>query len=177
MHKPNSALFLIDLQVGNIEHLFNSEAVINANKQVLEWARSYAMPVFHFKYHEEQRDKRFGEPWTTEGTPEGAFHPDIQPIKTENIFTKPAYGAFSVLELNDMLKSQGIDTIWLAGVMSQVCVLATAYEAYVLKYQVNVITDAVGATSQKNLDLGLEWMQKYVADLKSVEEFRDCLKG
>jgi len=173
MKSQTEALFLIDLQVGNVNHLFQSEIVVAANKKVLEIARTVEIPVYHFKYHEEQRDERFGEPWTAAHTKEGKFHPDLLPLDNETSFTKPAYGAFSVSELESQLKTQGIQTIWLTGVMSQVCVLATAYEAYARKYQVNVITDAVGATSDKNLELGLEWMRKYVADTKTLSEFED----
>jgi len=172
----HSALFLIDLQVGNINHIHNAKGVVWANKEVLEIARSASLPVLHFKYHEEQRDKRFGEPWTAVGTPEGDFHIDLKPTESENVFTKPAYGAFSVPDLDGQLKVQGIKTIWLTGVMSQVCVLATAYEAYARQYHVNVISEAVGATSERNLELGFEWMRKYVADLKTLEEFRGYLK-
>ena len=175
MNTTTSALFLIDLQVGNINHLFNSEEVIKANRQVLAKARASNMPIFHFKYHEEQRDIRFGEPWTAAGTPEGEFYPELAPQEQEYSFTKPAYGAFSVSELESHLNRLGIETIWLTGVMSQVCVLATAYEAYARKYQVNVISEAVGATSEKNLELGLGWMRKYVADLKALSDFDETL--
>lgn len=171
MDEKHSALFLIDLQVGNINHLHKAVNVVEANKKALETARAAEVPIFHFKYHEEQRDVRFGEPWTAEGTPGGKFHPDLNPIGNELVFTKPAYGAFSVPGLEELLSSKQVKTIWLAGVMSQVCVLATAYEAYSRKYQVNVITEAVGATSENNLELGMEWMRKYVADLKTISEF------
>ena len=105
----------------------------------------------------------------------GKFYPEILPLDSENVFTKPAYGAFSVPELKTKLEKTGIKTIWLSGVMSQVCVLATAYEAYALKYEVNVIPEAVGATSERNLELGLEWMRKYFAQLKSLSDFSDSL--
>ena len=175
MKTQPEAVFLIDLQVGNINNIFEPEKVVAANKKVLEIARAAGLPVYHFKYHEEQRDIRFGKPWTEADTKEGEFHHDLVPLDNELFFTKPAYGAFSVTQLEQQLATYNIQTIWLTGVMSQVCVLATAYEAYAREYQVNVILEAVGATNGRNLELGLEWMRKYVADIKTLSDFENHL--
>lgn len=177
MNQSAHVLFLIDLQVGNIDHIHQSDLVIKANQTVLQIAREAGIDIFHFKYHEEQRDyERFGEPWTAAGTAEGEFHQKLAPIDDEATYTKPAYGAFTVEGLEKQLMRKGVQTIWLTGVMSQVCVLATAYEAYARKFQVNIIQEAVGATSENNLNIGLEWMRKYVADLKTVKEFENYFK-
>ncbi len=172
MSQSTHALFLIDLQVGNIDHLFQPDLIIKANQTVLQIAREAGIDIFHFKYHEEKRDyERFGEPWTAVGTIEGEFHSKLAPSGSEITYTKPAYGAFTVEGLEKQLKEKGIETIWLTGVMSQVCVLATAYEAYARKFKVNVIQEAVGATSENNLNIGLEWMRKYASALKTLKEF------
>jgi hypothetical protein len=39
-----------------------------------------------------------------------------------------------------------------------------------------VIQEAVGATSESNLSIGLEWMRKYVGYLKTIEEFENQLR-
>ena len=95
-----------------------------------------------------------------EAAEKGAFSPgqwgtqlidELAPVEGDEILSgKHALSGFTNTPLHDILTSNGIRNVAIAGFLSNVCVEGTARSAYDLGYRVQVIHDAVAATSQAN---------------------------
>jgi nicotinamidase-related amidase len=75
---------------------------------------------------------------------------------------KNRYSAFANTNLENYLRSRGIDELWLTGVCTDICVLHTAVDAYNKNFRLVVPRNAVASFSQS----GHEW---------ALNHFRTCL--
>jgi len=90
----------------------------------------------------------------------GAFSPgqwgtqlidELAPVEGDEVLSgKHALSGFTNTPLREILTSNGIRNVAIAGFLSNVCVEGTARSAYDLGYRVHVIHDAVAAASQAN---------------------------
>ncbi len=56
---------------------------------------------------------------------------------------KRHYSAFSGTDLDVRLRERGVDTVVLTGVLSDICVLHTAIDAYNKGYRIEVVSSAI----------------------------------
>jgi len=73
------------------------------------------------------------------------FIPELYPIEGEPILDKPGKGAFYETDLHLILEANGIRSLILCGVTTEVCVNTTAREANDRGYEVLVVEDAVAS--------------------------------
>lgn len=102
--------------------------------------------VFLSPVQKERHRRRFGEvmPCCVSGT-WGAEFFEVHPRPNELIVDKHRYSAFVGTELDLVLRAQGIKTLVLAGVATNVCVDSTARDAYMRDYYVVVVDDCTAA--------------------------------
>lgn len=164
VQKP--ALVVIDMQNGMLPHLQNAEELLKNIKRLVSTARIHNVPIFFFRFLENSKNEaRFGKTWVTPLT-EAFEIPNLFDVQqSDYIFDKSEYSAFAVPEFKPLLVKHDIETIIIAGAATQVCVLATALDAYTQDYTVLIPSDCVGATNEKNQEFGLLWMRKYVASI------------
>ncbi len=62
---------------------------------------------------------------------------------------KRHYSAFSGTDLDIRLRERRIDTVVLTGVLSDICVLHTAIDAYNLGYQIEVVSTAIASITEE----------------------------
>ncbi|ASK26999.1 cysteine hydrolase family protein [Neisseria chenwenguii] len=72
---------------------------------------------------------------------------------------KTRYSAFAGTDLDLRLRERKVDTVILTGVLTDICVLHTAVDAYNLGYSIEVETTAVAALSEENHRFALNHMQ------------------
>ena len=72
---------------------------------------------------------------------------------------KRHYSAFSGTDLDIRLRERKVDTVILTGVLTDICVLHTAIDAYNLGYQIEVIESAVASLSEENHKFALNHLQ------------------
>jgi nicotinamidase-related amidase len=75
---------------------------------------------------------------------------------TEQTLDKPTYSMFGVVGLAEILAARGADTLILTGVETDVCVLATLFDAVDRGYRVVVVADAVTSSSAEGHEAVLE---------------------
>jgi len=73
------------------------------------------------------------------------FIPELYPVEGEPILDKPGKGAFYETDLHLILEANGIRSLILCGVTTEVCVNTTAREANDRGYEVLVVEDAVAS--------------------------------
>lgn len=78
----------------------------------------------------------------TEGSRWAEVMPDLEPAETDfYVNTKRRYSAFYGTDLELLLKNMNIETVVLTGVLTEICVLCSAFEAFNRDYKVVVVRD------------------------------------
>ena len=99
---------------------------------------------------------------------------ELQPAEGEAVVDKPGKGAFYATELQDLLAKDGIKSLLVAGVTTEVCVHTTVREANDRGYECLVLADCVGSYFPEFQRVGLEMIAAqggifgWVADSTSV---------
>ena len=69
------------------------------------------------------------------------------PIKGEYLISKRRYSAFFATDLEILLKGLKVDTLYMIGGLTEVCIHYTAVDAHQHDYRIRVMTDAVAGSS------------------------------
>ncbi len=77
-----------------------------------------------------------------------------------HLIRKQTYSGFLNTGLDDLLKSQGIDKLYITGILTNICVFITAVEAQMRGYETFVYRDSVATLTQKDNDRALEQLEK-----------------
>jgi nicotinamidase-related amidase len=88
------------------------------------------------------------------GTPGAELDPRIATPRSVRLFAKERSSAFSNPALEPFLRSEGIATIWIVGVMSEACVRATALAARRLGFAVAVAEEGIATRAPWKARLG-----------------------
>jgi nicotinamidase-related amidase len=114
------------------------------------------------------------KPCCLAGTPNAELADWVALLKQpeDPVVIKTFYSAFKRTTLRQVLEERGLEKIYLAGLLSNMCVLATALDAVVKQkgLEVSVITDCLGWRRDISHKLALDIMQKYGIRLMSVDE-------
>jgi len=81
--------------------------------------------------------------------------PELYPIEGEPVIDKPGKGAFYQTDLELMLRNRGIDTLFVAGVTTEVCVNTTVREANDRGFRCIVLSDCCASYFPEFHDAGL----------------------
>jgi ureidoacrylate peracid hydrolase len=100
-------------------------------------------------------------PVCADGSWEGDWYGEVRPEPGDIIVTKHRYAAFHNTDLDLILRSNGIRTVIITGVVTNVCVETTAREAFVRDYYVVVVEDGTAAYLPED----------HVATLRNIDRF------
>jgi nicotinamidase-related amidase len=139
------ALLIIDIQndyfPGGAYPLVEPERAAAAAKRTLAAFRDTGEPVVHLQHVWDEPDAEFMRP----GTEGVEFHPDVAPAVGETVIAKEAPNAFLNTALEEQLRSLGAEQLVVCGMMTSMCVDATARAASDLGLSVTVLADACAA--------------------------------
>jgi nicotinamidase-related amidase len=89
------------------------------------------------------------------GEPGHDIIPELYPLPNEPVIDKPGKGAFYQTDLELMLKNRGIDTLFVCGVTTEVCVNTTVREANDRGFRCIVLSDCCASYFPKFHEAGL----------------------
>jgi len=89
------------------------------------------------------------------GEPGHDIIPELYPLPGEPVIDKPGKGAFYQTDLELMLRTRGIDTLFVAGVTTEVCVNTTVREANDRGYRCIALSDCCASYFPEFHDAGL----------------------
>jgi nicotinamidase-related amidase len=106
----------------------------------------------------------------TGGTPGVELAPPLEPADSDYVITKRRYSAFVGTDLDLILRDNRIDTLFLTGTKTNVCIRATAQDAFEHNYRVIVPRECVSTDKPHLHEANLEDIGKYMGRVLSVEE-------
>lgn len=186
--RARAALVMIDMQEEFVSEASGPHRVPEAARRVPAMARLLAAfrgwnrPVIHTAFSATHRflDRpAFGAcmPIRARGAGEdegltrsAKFVAGLEPADDEIVIYKPSYGAFFDTPLETILKRLRVDTIVLAGTLTDCCVGATARQAFERGYAAVVASDATATVLPEVHEAELRVLRRSFARVLTVDE-------
>lgn len=112
-----------------------------------------------------------------QGSPLGAFTPELAPRGTDLTVTKQFPSAFFGTGLADQLHADGIDTLVITGLTTSGCVRATAVDALCHGFVPLVVEDAVGDRDARIHDASIFDLRAKTAEIVSADSVQFYFAG
>jgi nicotinamidase-related amidase len=145
----NRALLVIDVQreyfdgalpirypVGHLESIL----------EVMDAAKETGVPTVVVRHHQSDPDS----PIFRKGSDMWQLHDEVESRPRDILIDKQLPGTFTNTALEDFLKEKKIDTVCIAGYMTQMCCDTTARQAFHRGYKVEFLNDATGTLDVEN---------------------------
>lgn len=189
--EKNCALLVIDIQQEDFVGMEDNEQevdnpawnCIRNAKRVLDVFRAKKLPVIQIKEIHRKNMVDFGRELDgsegihcMEDSPYSDYANLTYPIDGEYLITKRRYSAFFGTDLEILLKGLHVDTLYMIGGLTDVCIHYTAVDAHQHDYYIKVVTDAVAGSSMEAHNYALKAMQYLQRDaLITVEDVESAL--
>ncbi len=131
----NTALIIIDMQTALVTGAFREQEVLERVGLLADKCRAAKVPVVYIQHNHASFEPMMKH------QPGWSIHPAIAPEPGDLVIEKQASDAFYKTELEETLRSLGIDTVMLAGMQTEYCVDATARSALSHEFNVLLISD------------------------------------
>ncbi len=147
------ALIVIDMIKGN-EPFFTEEhrKIVPKISETIEACRKNSIPIIfaNDSYMKNDWLFEFMKEHAVRGTDGVEVIDELRPEKEDIIVEKRRFSAFFRTDLDLTLRELGVDTVALAGINTNVCVLATAFDAISSNFYTILLSDCC-ASSRKEL--------------------------
>ena len=136
------ALIVVDVQndyfPGGAHPLVAPEAAAANARRLLDAFREAGEPLVHVQHVWDAPDAAFMRP----GTPGVEIHEAVAPLPGEPVIRKAHPNSFLETPLEETLRADGVEAVVVCGMMTSMCVDATARAAADLGFAVTVVHDA-----------------------------------
>ena len=143
------ALLVIDVQREYFDGAFPVRHPVGHLESILEVmdaAAKAGVPTAVIRHH--QPDPQ--SPVFRHGSAMWQLHDEVESRPRDVLIDKQLPGSFTNTALDDFLKSHEVDTVSIAGYMTQVCCDTTARQAFHRDYRVEFLRDATGTLDIAN---------------------------
>lgn len=152
--EADSALLVIDMLNDFIEDegalvVPGAKRIVPRISQILADARSQGIAVIFITDSHREDDLEFNH-WPAHAVSDtwgGLVVDELRPREGEYVIPKRRYSAFFGTDLDTYLRELGVRKLYLTGVLTNICVYATALDAAMRNYSVAVFKDAVASLS------------------------------
>jgi len=143
------ALLVIDVQneyiTGKLPVTHPAGSLDNILK-AMDWAHAGHIPVIVIQHTNVAPES----PTFRKGTHAWELHDEVRRRHADVLIEKNLPGSFTDTALGTWLQDHSVDTVTIAGYMTQMCCDTTARQAFHLHYAVNFLSDATGTLSISN---------------------------
>jgi nicotinamidase-related amidase len=175
------ALLLVDViraffDPDGIHYYDDVHAVEEPMTRLLDRARERDHLVVHAVERHREGLLDFEQPKLPEhcfdGDWQADFHPGFQPVPRhrEVLLPKRRYSAFFATDLALLLHEQGVDTVVVAGVKTNVCIRATCQDAFAHGFRVVLPREATNSNRPALQAASLEDVERYFGTAPSTDE-------
>lgn len=188
-------LLIVDMQVGFVSPegayaragrpIRDAEATVRSIVRLREAFRVRGLPRWYtaYRYRDDGSDyparihgilpsayARRRDPVFVSDSAETTILPALAPIDDETVVHKNRYSGFLGTRLDEGLREAGVQTVVVTGVLSHVCVDATAREAFSRDFDVVVVRDAVAGVDDELHRAALRNLEETVGAVVDVDE-------
>lgn len=173
---------LMDFQAPMVSSVPDAETLLDRAGAALAWARSEQARVVYVRVAFAPEDfdaipthnKAFAavaeSKFLADGSPESGIHPSLDVQEADIVVRKTRFGAFSTTDLYATLRSEGIDTLVVAGISTAGVVLSTLRDAADADYRLYFLADATADADPEVHRVLTEKVFPYQADVISSDD-------
>ena len=148
-------------------------------KKLLDTAHKRNIPCIYVNdAHLPEIDKEFDlwGPHAIIGTWGAEVIDELKPQPSDYIIQKRRYSGFYQTSLELLLRELKIETLIITGILTDICVKHTAYDAYLLGYKIVIPVECVEALNDEAQRWSLEYMKTcYRANILSLKDLLEKL--
>ncbi|MEA9983928.1 MULTISPECIES: cysteine hydrolase family protein [Subtercola] len=131
--RPNTALVVIDMQVGVVESALNRTEVVANIAGLVERAREQAVPVVWVQHSSDE---------LVQGAANWQYIAELRRREGEALVQKLYGDSFEATDLEEVLAAAGVGRLVVTGAQTDACVRSTLHGAFVRGYDVTLVGDA-----------------------------------
>lgn len=143
---PKTALLLVDFQndyfKGGKLPLAGINSAVNQGAKLLAAFREKGLPIVHVRHE----NPTVEAPFFVAGSEGALHHTTVMPLDYESVVVKQNANSFRDTNLKKILDDEGVDTLIIAGAMSNMCIDAVTRAANDFGYACAVAHDACAAS-------------------------------
>ncbi len=119
--------------------------------EIITEARRQGVPVIYVtdSHRDDDHEFKYWPPHAVSGTWGAQVVDELAPHPGDYMVPKRRYSAFFGTDLDNYLREMGVRNLYLTGVLTNICVYATALDASMRNYTVKVFRDAVASLSEE----------------------------
>ncbi|MDN3510559.1 MAG: cysteine hydrolase [Candidatus Jettenia sp.] len=139
-----------------------SRMIIDPIREEIKKARKKRIPIIYCCDAHKNNDREF-QLWprhAVKGTKGAQVIQQLEPRKEDYMIAKTSYSCFYKTSLDTLLKKLGITGVIITGVVTNICVLYTAAEAYMRGYKIMIPQNCVTALTQSEHQFALQQMKR-----------------
>jgi nicotinamidase-related amidase len=180
----NKAVIIIDMLndfvTGDLK-CDRAKHIIPNLKKLAYAARKHRIPVVYSNDAHFPEDAEVVHKWgkhAIKGTKGAEVIPELKPAEKDYVVEKRTYSGFYETGLDSLLRSlcrgEGVKTVILGGLHTNICVRHTAADAFFRGYKIIVAKDGVEAFTQEEHEQGLRYLESvYNAKIMTIDEIVD----
>ncbi|NWF86577.1 cysteine hydrolase [Candidatus Bathyarchaeota archaeon] len=183
----NKAIIIIDMLNDFVTGDLKSERgqrIVPKLKKLVETARKKGIPVIYSNDAHLPEDPEVVYRWgkhAIRGTKGAEVIPELKPTKKDYVLEKRTYSGFFETGLDSLLRSlyhgEGVKTVILGGLHTNICVRHTAADAFFRGYKIIIAKDGVEAFTPREHKEGLKYLENiYNAKIMPVDKILKELK-
>lgn len=149
-----------------------ARGIIANIRRELKKARRVNIPIIYCCDSHSRDDKEFEvwPPHAVRGTPGAEVIEELSPRRGDIVVRKRTYSGFYRTTLDSTLRGLGVRHLILTGVLTNICILYTAADAYMRGYEVSVPEDCVTALRADDHRFALRQIQEVLKPYRSFRQ-------
>ena len=139
------------------------EEIIRPIRREIDNAHGNGRPVIYICDSHDKKDREFDmyPPHAIAGSGGAMVVDSLKPLDSDIIVNKQTLSGFYKTGLEQILKKNGIEEIYITGCVVNICVFLIAAEAVIRGFRVNVVRDAVAGFNKEEYDYSLYQLNRY----------------
>jgi nicotinamidase-related amidase len=131
--RPNTALMVIDVQVGVVADAHERDAVVANISALVDKARDEGVPIVWVQHSDGQ---------LVQGSEAWDYVPELPRLESEALIHKSFGDSFEDTDLEGVLAGGGVGRLVVAGAQTDACIRSTIHGAFARGYDVTLVGDA-----------------------------------
>ena len=150
---------------GGPEYREKAKAILPPLAKMLDAARKAGVTVVYSTdcHNPDDLEMRKWPPHSMKGTEWAEIVSELEPQDGDLMIPKTTYSGFQSSDLEDQLRSRGIETLYITGLHTDCCCRHTSGDAFQKGFDLVWVTDALQAFTDEAHESGLEYYKAWYA--------------